>query len=100
MKVSKRAQSVPPSATMAVDTKAKELKAKGVDIVGFGAGFAGGGGSRGSAGGAERRRVDTGLPALSLRKRSVPDSQADSALLKACGPTSGHLSKSREERSW
>jgi aspartate aminotransferase len=38
MKVSKRAQSVPPSATMAVDTKAKELKAKGVDVVGFGAG--------------------------------------------------------------
>ena len=38
MKVSKRAQSVPPSATMAVDTKMKELKAKGIDIVGFGAG--------------------------------------------------------------
>jgi len=38
MKVSKRAQSVPPSATMAVDTKAKELKAKGIDVVGFGAG--------------------------------------------------------------
>lgn len=38
MKVSKRAQAVPPSATMAVDTKAKELKAKGVDVVGFGAG--------------------------------------------------------------
>lgn len=38
MKVSKRAQSIPPSATMAVDTKMKELKAKGVDIVGFGAG--------------------------------------------------------------
>src|SRR4030042_5791150 len=38
MKVSKRAQSVPPSATMAVDAKAKELKAKGVDIVGFGVG--------------------------------------------------------------
>lgn len=38
MKVSKRAQAVPPSATMAVDTKAKELKAKGIDIVGFGAG--------------------------------------------------------------
>lgn len=38
MKVSKRAQAVPPSATMAVDTKAKELKAKGVDIVGFGVG--------------------------------------------------------------
>ncbi|OHB51481.1 MAG: aspartate aminotransferase [Planctomycetes bacterium GWF2_42_9] len=38
MKVSKRAQAVPPSATMAVDTKAKELKAKGVDVVGFGVG--------------------------------------------------------------
>lgn len=38
MKVSKRAQAVPPSATMAVDTKAKELKAKGADIVGFGVG--------------------------------------------------------------
>ncbi|MCX5632598.1 MAG: pyridoxal phosphate-dependent aminotransferase [Phycisphaerae bacterium] len=38
MKVSKRAKAVPPSATMAVDAKAKELKAKGVDIVGFGVG--------------------------------------------------------------
>ena len=38
MKVSKRAQAVPPSATMAVATKAKELKAAGVDVVGFGAG--------------------------------------------------------------
>ncbi|MEN6386653.1 MAG: pyridoxal phosphate-dependent aminotransferase [Phycisphaerales bacterium] len=38
MKVSKRAQAVPPSATMAVDTKAKELKAKGVDVIGFGVG--------------------------------------------------------------
>ncbi len=38
MKVSKRAQAVPPSATMAVDAKAKALIAKGVDIVGFGVG--------------------------------------------------------------
>ena len=38
MKISKRAQAVPPSATMAVDAKAKELKAKGIDIVGFGVG--------------------------------------------------------------
>ena len=38
MKISKKAQSVPPSATIAVDSKAKELKAKGVDVVGFGAG--------------------------------------------------------------
>ena len=38
MKVSKRAQAISPSATFAVDAKAKELKAKGVDIVGFGVG--------------------------------------------------------------
>lgn len=38
MKVSRKAQAVPPSATMAVDAKAKELKAKGIDIVGFGVG--------------------------------------------------------------
>ncbi len=38
MKVSRKAQSVPPSATMAVASKAKELKARGVDVVGFGAG--------------------------------------------------------------
>ena len=38
MKVSKRAQSVPPSATIAVTARAKELKAQGVDVVGFGAG--------------------------------------------------------------
>lgn len=38
MKVSRRAQAVPPSATMAVATKAKELKAQGVDVVSFGAG--------------------------------------------------------------
>ncbi len=38
MKVSKRAQSVPPSATMAVAGRAKELKAQGVDVVSFGAG--------------------------------------------------------------
>lgn len=38
MKVSKRAQDVPPSATIAVTTRAKELKAQGVDVVGFGAG--------------------------------------------------------------
>ena len=38
MKVSKRAQAIPPSATLAVTSLAKELKAKGVDVVGFGAG--------------------------------------------------------------
>jgi len=38
MKVSKRAQDVPPSATIAVTSRAQELKAQGVDVVGFGAG--------------------------------------------------------------
>jgi len=38
MKVSKRAQEVPPSATIAVTARAQELKAQGVDVVGFGAG--------------------------------------------------------------
>ncbi len=38
MKVSKRAQDVPPSATLAVTARAQELKAQGVDVVGFGAG--------------------------------------------------------------
>ena len=38
MKVSKRAQAVPASATIAVTSRAKELKAQGVDVVSFGAG--------------------------------------------------------------
>jgi aspartate aminotransferase len=38
MKVSERAQAIPPSATLAVTSRAKELKAQGVDIVDFGAG--------------------------------------------------------------
>jgi aspartate aminotransferase len=38
MKVSKRAQQVPVSATIAVTSRAQELKAQGVDVVGFGAG--------------------------------------------------------------
>ena len=38
MKVSKRAQEVPPSATLAVTARAQELKAQGEDVVGFGAG--------------------------------------------------------------
>ena len=38
MKISKRAQAVPPSATIAVTMRAKELKAQGLDVVSFGAG--------------------------------------------------------------
>ncbi len=38
MKVSKRALAVPPSATLAVTARAKELKAQGVNVIGFGAG--------------------------------------------------------------
>jgi aspartate aminotransferase len=38
MKVSKRAQDVPASATIAVTARAQQLKAQGVDVVGFGAG--------------------------------------------------------------
>jgi len=38
MKVSQRAKNIPPSATMAVTARAKELKAAGVDVVSFGAG--------------------------------------------------------------
>lgn len=38
MKVSQRAQEVPASATIAVTSRAQELKAQGVDVVGFGAG--------------------------------------------------------------
>ncbi len=38
MKVSRRSQLVPPSATMAVDSRAKAMKAEGIDVVGFGAG--------------------------------------------------------------
>ncbi len=38
MKISQRAQAVPPSETIAVTTLAKQLKAKGLDVVGFGAG--------------------------------------------------------------
>lgn len=38
MKVSQRAQSVPASATMAVASRAKELKAQGVNVISFGAG--------------------------------------------------------------
>ena len=38
MKISKRAQDVPPSATIAVTVRAQQLKAQGVDVIGFGAG--------------------------------------------------------------
>ncbi len=38
MKVSKRAQSVPPSATLAVNARAKQMKADGVDVLAFAAG--------------------------------------------------------------
>jgi aspartate aminotransferase len=38
MKISQRAKKVAPSATLAVTNRAKELKAQGIDVVGFGAG--------------------------------------------------------------
>lgn len=38
MKVSQRAQAVPPSATIAVTSRAKEMKAQGKDVLGFAAG--------------------------------------------------------------
>ena len=38
MKVSNRARNVPASLTLAVTARAQQLKAEGVDIVGFGAG--------------------------------------------------------------
>ncbi|MEE9370199.1 MAG: pyridoxal phosphate-dependent aminotransferase [Sedimentisphaerales bacterium] len=38
MKVSKRAENVPPSATIAVTARAQQLKSQGVDVIGFGAG--------------------------------------------------------------
>jgi aspartate aminotransferase len=38
MKISQRARNVAPSATLAVTNRAKELKAQGIDVVGFGAG--------------------------------------------------------------
>ena len=38
MKFSRRVQSIQPSMTLAIDAKAKELRANGVDVIGFGAG--------------------------------------------------------------
>ena len=36
--VSHRCQSISPSPTLAIDARAKEMKARGVDVIGFGAG--------------------------------------------------------------
>ena len=36
--LSRKAQNVKPSSTLAITAKAKELKGKGIDVVGFGAG--------------------------------------------------------------
>lgn len=38
MKISKKIGAIAPSATLAIDAKAKELKAQGIDVAGFGAG--------------------------------------------------------------
>jgi len=38
MKVSKRAQSIPPSATIAVTSLARQMKVQGIDVIGYGAG--------------------------------------------------------------
>jgi aspartate aminotransferase len=38
MKISKRVQNVPASVTIAVTSRAQELKAQGIDVIGFGAG--------------------------------------------------------------
>jgi aspartate aminotransferase len=38
LELSRKAQAVKPSSTLAITAKANELKAKGVDVVGFGAG--------------------------------------------------------------
>ena len=37
-KISERASSLTPSLTLAIDSKAKQMKAEGIDVVGFGAG--------------------------------------------------------------
>ena len=36
--ISRRAASLSPSLTLAIDSKAKQMKAEGLDVVGFGAG--------------------------------------------------------------
>ena len=38
LSLSKKAMAVKPSSTLAITAKAKELKASGIDVVGFGAG--------------------------------------------------------------
>ncbi|MDQ2087198.1 pyridoxal phosphate-dependent aminotransferase [Herbivorax sp. ANBcel31] len=38
MKLSKRALSISPSSTLAIDAKAKKMKSEGIDVIGFGAG--------------------------------------------------------------
>ena len=38
MKITNRIQQVKPSMTLAIDAKAKQLKAQGEDVIGFGAG--------------------------------------------------------------
>ena len=38
MQFSKKFESIAPSPTLAIDSKFKEMKAKGLDVVGFGAG--------------------------------------------------------------
>ena len=38
MSLSKRAKSISPSPTMAITAKAKQMKAEGLDMIGFGAG--------------------------------------------------------------
>ena len=38
MELSKKALSISPSSTLAIDAKAKKMKAEGIDIIGFGAG--------------------------------------------------------------
>ena len=36
--ISKRCMAIAPSVTLAIDTKAKEMKAQGIDVIGFGVG--------------------------------------------------------------
>ena len=36
--ISHRCQNIAPSPTLAIDARAKEMKAAGVDVIGFGAG--------------------------------------------------------------
>jgi aspartate aminotransferase len=38
MKLSRRAEQIQPSATLAIDAKAKQMRAEGIDVLGFGAG--------------------------------------------------------------